>query len=179
MSKWTNKQTVFADEYLIDFNATRAAERAGYVGNDVTLAAVGYENLRKPHIAERISQRLQERAMSVDEALDRLAEQVRFDTGPYLVFEGDEVGVNLQALKDAGLTHLVKSVTPTRYGYKIEFEDRQTALNMLLKAHGAYKDVHEVHGTVVASSLTDEQLEQLFVGIAERARKRADTSSGE
>lgn len=38
-------------------NATEAARRAGYEGNDVTLAAVGSENLRKPLIAEAIKAR--------------------------------------------------------------------------------------------------------------------------
>jgi phage terminase small subunit len=38
-------------------NATEAARLAGYTGNDVTLAAVGFENLRKPHIRAAIDQR--------------------------------------------------------------------------------------------------------------------------
>ena len=54
----TLKQKAFADYYIELGNATVAARKAGYKGNDVTLAAVGSENLRKPQIAEYIAERI-------------------------------------------------------------------------------------------------------------------------
>ena len=53
--KLTAKQQRFVDAW--DGNATAAAKAAGYKGNDVTLQAVGSENLRKPLIAEAIKAR--------------------------------------------------------------------------------------------------------------------------
>ena len=44
----TNKQQKFVNEYLIDYNATQAALRAGY--SPKTAYAMGWENLRKPEI---------------------------------------------------------------------------------------------------------------------------------
>jgi hypothetical protein len=41
-------------------NATEAARLAGYKGNDVTVAAVGYENLKKPQVAEAAKERLEQ-----------------------------------------------------------------------------------------------------------------------
>lgn len=52
---FTTKQQRFIDFY--DGNATDAARRAGYKGNDNTLAQVGDENLRKPKIAAAIKNR--------------------------------------------------------------------------------------------------------------------------
>jgi phage terminase small subunit len=49
----TAKQQAFVAEYLIDFNATQAAIRAGY--SKKTAEVQGYENLRKPNIAEAIA----------------------------------------------------------------------------------------------------------------------------
>lgn len=46
------KQQFFVDEYLIDFNATQAAIRAGYSAK--TAEAIGLENLGKPLIAAAI-----------------------------------------------------------------------------------------------------------------------------
>ncbi|NIO43164.1 MAG: terminase small subunit, partial [Burkholderiales bacterium] len=77
----TNKQRAFIESYLQCWNATQAARDAKYEGNDVTLASVGYENLRKPQIRERIKQRLNTMAMSADEVLARLSEQARGDIG--------------------------------------------------------------------------------------------------
>lgn len=54
----TLKQKAFADYYIEFGNATVAARKAGYKGNDVTLAAVGSENLRKPQISEYIAERV-------------------------------------------------------------------------------------------------------------------------
>lgn len=52
MSKLTDKQEAFVREYLIDFNATQAAIRAGYKAQSARL--IGCENLMKPAIRERI-----------------------------------------------------------------------------------------------------------------------------
>ncbi len=51
--KLRKKQEKFCNEYLIDLNATQAAIRAGY--SKATAGEMGYENLKKPHIADFIS----------------------------------------------------------------------------------------------------------------------------
>ena len=50
MQKLTDKQKRFCDEYLIDFNATRAAISAGY--SEKTAYAIGGENLKKLEIID-------------------------------------------------------------------------------------------------------------------------------
>ena len=50
--KLTAKQQRFIQEYLIDLNATQAAIRAGY--SEKTATEIGYENLRKPHVAAAV-----------------------------------------------------------------------------------------------------------------------------
>jgi len=54
-NKLTVKQERFVDYY--DGNATEAARKAGYMGNDHTLGAVGKENLEKPGIRKAIEKR--------------------------------------------------------------------------------------------------------------------------
>ena len=51
--KLTVKQQIFVDEYIIDFNATRAAIAAGY--SEKTASRMGSENLSKPVIQEAIA----------------------------------------------------------------------------------------------------------------------------
>jgi phage terminase small subunit len=57
MSKLTEKQNRFVNEYIIDFDATNAAKRAGYSANSAR--AIGYENLNKPYIASDIKLRIE------------------------------------------------------------------------------------------------------------------------
>lgn len=50
----TSKQKIFCEEYVIDWNATRAALAAGY--SKKTAYSIGNENLKKPEIASYINE---------------------------------------------------------------------------------------------------------------------------
>lgn len=54
MSKLTDKQERFCQEYIKDLNATQAAIRAGY--SEKTARQIGTENLAKPATAHRITE---------------------------------------------------------------------------------------------------------------------------
>lgn len=56
----TEKEARFVEEYPKDFNATKAAERSGY--SVKSAAIIGWENLRKPKIQERLSLVIQARS---------------------------------------------------------------------------------------------------------------------
>lgn len=77
----TAKQRRFVDEYLIDLNATQAAIRAGY--SPKRADAIGYENLRKPDIADAVSAAMKEREerthITQDRVLQELARIAFFD----------------------------------------------------------------------------------------------------
>ncbi len=69
----TGKQQMFALAYVANgFNASKAAKTAGYKGNGVTLRAVGYENLTKPHIRKAITALMTIHVMPQEEVLARL-----------------------------------------------------------------------------------------------------------
>lgn len=70
----TDKQQRFADEYLVDLNATQAAIRAGY--SQKTAAAIGAENLTKPEIADVISARQSEIASKLEITQERIASEL-------------------------------------------------------------------------------------------------------
>lgn len=136
------KQLLFAEAYLgpARFNATEAARLAKYAGNDVTLASVGYENLRKPQIAEYVKQRLSETAMSADEVLARLADIARGSMADFL----NEAGrIDLELARRNGKLHLIKSRSITKEGERIETYSAQEALNTLAKIHGLLIDRQE------------------------------------
>lgn len=69
MRKWydmadlTDKQRRFCEEYVIDWNATRAAIAAGY--SEKTAYSIGQENLKKPEIESHIQE--------IQKNLERLA----------------------------------------------------------------------------------------------------------
>jgi phage terminase small subunit len=77
----TPKQRRFVEEYLIDLNATQAAIRAGY--SEDTASAIGWENLRKPELAEAIvaaqKARSERTQIDADWILRRLAAEAQAD----------------------------------------------------------------------------------------------------
>lgn len=73
MAKLTDKQELFAREYLKDLNATQAAIRAGY--SEKTAKEMGYENLTKPHIQELIAELNTERMERVQVDADYVLRQ--------------------------------------------------------------------------------------------------------
>jgi phage terminase small subunit len=97
MAKLTDKQELFAREYLKDLNATQAAIRAGY--SEKSAAAQGCENLIKPNVAERIIELKNERndEVGIDAAyvLRRLVEIDQMDVLDILLPNGE-----LKPIKD-------------------------------------------------------------------------------
>lgn len=68
----TEKQKIFADEYLIDLNATRAYKVAyPRVKNDEVAAAAAARLLRNVKVAAYISERMQERQKRTEVTQDR------------------------------------------------------------------------------------------------------------
>ena len=57
IARLTPKQQAFIGEYLVDYNATRAAQRAGYGGSDRNLGIRGFKLLRHPVIGPEIRRR--------------------------------------------------------------------------------------------------------------------------
>lgn len=75
--KLTAKQKLFIKEYLVDLNATQAAKRAGYAGDDNTLGQVGFENLRKPEIAAAVQDEMNKRAKRTEITADYVLNTIR------------------------------------------------------------------------------------------------------
>lgn len=75
----TEKQKRFCDEYLVDYNATQAAVRAGY--SVKSAYSIGEENLRKPELKTYIDERLEQlrsaKTATAAEVMEFLTEVMR------------------------------------------------------------------------------------------------------
>lgn len=70
MTKLTDKQRLFAAEYLCDLNATQAAIRAGYSAK--TAGRTAHENLKKPEISAAIREAFEARIERTEITADRV-----------------------------------------------------------------------------------------------------------
>lgn len=172
----TPKQEAFVNEYLISWNATQAAIKAGY--SEKTARAIGAENLTKPDIKEIIRIRVQEMTMSADEALIRLSDQARGDMSDFTAIKNGIPFVDLEKAATNGKMHLLKSFTVTDKSVKIELYDAQAAIVHILK------EQHLIAGEAtenlkVDDNLTDEQRATRIAQLLDSARARRNGHASE
>ena len=160
--KLTAKQVRFVDEYLVDFNATQAAIRAGYKAK--TAHVIGAENLRKPKIAEEIARRqkdLQRRTEVTQERVVKELARIAFaDMTDYAQVEtrmiekddGTEVSYQAVALKEtaelsAEQRAALAGIKQGANGIEVKLHDKIKALELLGRHIGMFNDKLSLGGT--------------------------------
>lgn len=140
----TFRQRLFVSAYLgeANGNGTEAARIAGYACPREQAA----ENLTKPAIQAAIAAKLDSAALTASEVLARLSDIAAGDFSPYLRLGRGKPGVDLKALVDAGLGHLIKAVKHTKFGTNVEFHDPVAALDKLGKYHALFTERTELSG---------------------------------
>ena len=118
----TDKQKLFADEYLIDLNATRAY-KAAYpkVKNDNTAAVSGSNLLRNTKVAEYIEERMADRAKRTEVTQDNVVKEL------------ETIGFAKTALVNE---------------FEVKTNDKLKALELLGRHLGMFTDKSEVKATV-------------------------------
>lgn len=72
--KLTPKKEVFCAEYIIDFNGSQAAIRAGY--SERSSRVIAHEMLSDPMVSERVQQLIAERSQRTEITADRVLREV-------------------------------------------------------------------------------------------------------
>lgn len=159
--KLTPKQMRFVDEYLVDFNATQAAIRAGYKAK--TAHVIGAENLRKPKIAEEVARRQKDLQRRTEVTQDRvvkelariafanIADYLHVETQTRTKDDGTEVTYQtvmfnetqeLSADQRAALAVVKQSVN----GFELKLHDKIKALELLGRHIGMFNDKLSLSG---------------------------------
>ena len=159
--KLTPKQIRFVDEYMVDFNATQAAIRAGYKAK--TAHVIGAENLRKPKIAEEIARRqkdLQRRTeVTQDRVVKELARVAFADASDYvcvetLTYENEDGTVSpIQVVSPKDTDTLsddqraaIASIKQGANGVEVKLCDKLKALELLGRHIGMFNDKLSLSG---------------------------------
>ena len=161
--KLTPKQIRFVDEYLVDFNATQAAIRAGY--SPKTAAAAAARLLRNVNIQAEIARRqkdLQRRTeVTQDRVVKELARVAFADATDYacvetLTYENEDGTVSpvqIVSPKDTDTLSddqraAIAGIKHGANGIEIKLHDKIKALELLGRHIGMFNDKLEVKATV-------------------------------
>ena len=138
--KLTAKRKCFVDEWLIDFNGTQAAIRAGY--SEKTAAATAARLLRNVNIQAEISRRQRDLQKRTEVTQDRVVKElacVAFaDASVVCVTDFDNLTEDQRAA--------IQGIKPTNFGWEIKLCDKIKALELLGRHIGMFNDKLSLSG---------------------------------
>lgn len=147
------KQQKFADEYLIDLNATQAAIRAGYsprTANEQGSRLLANVNIRA-YIDAKMAEHSKRTGVNQERIIRELARIAFVD--PTELVDVDDATVREDATKDdkAAIASVKVKTRPGEYGEEVErevrFADKIKALELLGKRFGMWIDKQQVDVT--------------------------------
>lgn len=172
----TKKQKIFADEYLIDLNATRAY-RVAYpsVKKDETAAAAAARMLRNVKVAAYIQERMQERQKRTEITQDRVLKELaaiafakatdyaEVKDGQVNIKDG-QVNIKDTANLDEQQIRAIAGIKEGKFGIEVKLNNKEQALELLGRHLGMFKDKLEVSGLDEEKKKLGDILEQLRGG---------------
>ena len=165
----TEKQKIFADEYLIDLNATRAYKVAyPSVKKDETAAQAGSRMLRNVKVAAYIQERMEERQKRTEITQDRVLEElaaIAFAKAiNYAEIKGECVRIKDTDTLDEQQIRAIAGIKEGKFGIELKLNDKEKALELLGRHLGMFKDKVEVSGLEDEKKKLGDILEQLRGG---------------
>lgn len=164
MTKLTDKQQRFVDEYLIDLNATQAAIRAGYSVR--TANEQGAQNLAKLSIQDAISKKMAARSRRTGVNAERVVlelAKVAFAKMTDIVDSNGRIKEDASPDDLACIESIKYKKSGNEYGGSVEREvkiaSKLKALELLGKHLGMWSDKFNV--TVEKSEKLDDIISQL------------------
>lgn len=154
------RELVFVEAFCgtAQFRAAKAYEIAGYKTTGAASRANASRMLTRERVAAAIAAKLGERVkalriMDGDEALEGISTMGRADIRK--LFPPDS---ELAKLPD-DIADAIKSITPTKYGHRIELYDKLHARELMAKVAGKLKETVKVEHTLEDILARSNQLE--------------------
>lgn len=165
----TEKQKIFADEYLIDLNATRAYKVAyPSVKKDETAAQAGSRMLRNVKVAAYIQERMEERQKRTEITQNRVLEELAAiafaKATDYAEIKGECVRIKDTDTLDEQQIRAIAGIKEGKFGIELKLNDKEKALELLGRHLGMFKDKVEVSGLEDEKKKLGDILEQLRGG---------------
>ena len=166
----TKKQKLFADEYLIDLNATRAY-RVAYpaVKRDETAAAAAARMLRNVKVQEYISERMQERQQRTEITQDMVIKElaaIGFSKATdYVTIKGGVVCIKDTDALTEDQIRAIAGIKEGANGIEVKLNDKEKALELLGRHLGMWNDKLDINAPALDDSL--KEMEDYFERLKE------------
>ena len=156
----TDKQKIFADEYLIDLNATRAY-RVAYpnVKKDETAAVNGSKMLRNTKVAKYIQDRMEERQERTEVTQDRVVQELAASAfakaTDYVEIRGGRVVIKDTNQLEDNQIRAIAGIKEGANGIEIKLNDKEKALELLGRHLGMWNDKLDIKTPAIDDSIKE------------------------
>ena len=165
----TEKQKLFANEYLIDLNATRAYKSAyPRIKSDDVAAQAGSRMLRNVKVSEYIQKRIDERQkrteVTQDMVIKELAAIAFAKATDYALVRNGNVEIRDTDELTEEQIKAIAGIKEGKFGIEIKLNDKEKALELIGRHLGMFKDKVEVSGLESEKTKLDDLISQLRGG---------------
>ena len=160
----TEKQKIFADEYLVDLNATRAYLVAyPSVKKEQTAAAAGARLLRHVKVAAYIAERMEERQKRTEVTQDRVVQELAAiafaKATDYVTIKsnGPAAVVMIKSTEDLSDEQIraIAGIREGANGIEVKLNDKQKALELLGRHLGMWNDKLDINAPAIDDSIKE------------------------
>lgn len=161
----TEKQKIFADEYLIDLNATRAYRKAyPNCKKDSSADAAARKLLGNTRIQKYISERMKERQKRTEVTQDRVIQELAAiafaKVTDYAAVKGGSVEIrDTDALTDEQI-RAISGIKEGKFGIELKLNDKEKALELLGRHLGMWNDKLDIKTPAIDESI--KEMEDYF-----------------
>lgn len=147
MTKLDARIEVFVEEYIIDFNGVRAARKAGYEGDEKTLAVQANRLLRNAKVQLQLQKAIRARVdrtrIKADKVLHEIHRIAMLDVSDFAEWDGERLRLKPSKDLKRGKTRVISEIAEGKYGPKLKFWDKLEALRLLVEHLGISKPKEE------------------------------------
>ena len=156
----TEKQKIFADEYLIDLNATRAYRKAyPNCKKDSSADAAARKLLGNTRIQKYISARMEERQKRTEVTQDRVLQELAYiafaRVTNYATVRNDVVKIkNTDELTEEQI-RAISGIKEGKFGIELKLNDKEKALELLGRHLGMWNDKLDIKTPAIDESIKE------------------------
>ena len=156
----TEKQKIFADEYLIDLNATRAYRKAyPNCKKDSSADAAARKLLGNTRIQKYISARMEERQKRTEVTQDRVLQELAYiafaRVTDYATVRNDVVKIkNTDELTEEQI-RAISGIKEGKFGIELKLNDKEKALELLGRHLGMWTDKLDIKTPAIDESIKE------------------------
>lgn len=156
----TEKQKIFADEYLIDLNATRAYRKAyPNCKKDSSADAAARKLLGNTRIKKYISDRMNERQKRTEVTQDRVLQELAYiafaRVTDYATVKDDIVKIkNTDELTEEQI-RAISGIKEGKFGIELKLNDKEKALELIGRHLGMWNDKLDIKTPAIDDSIKE------------------------